>query len=162
MVWQSFCPEAVIGRFICSTVVIGLPYHPKTVIWLLLRWGLLCPSVIQLLHSGASITDCPGRSREGGSHPWVLEHVFIMWISCGSLAVIAIGSQVKLPHRGSNDQQVPVLSFCSRQWGGTSSHVFLSNRGSGVGSGFHKILSLNWQWQHVAKQGGLGPLACGS
>ena len=53
-----------------------------------------------------------------------------MYISCGYFGVIAAVSQVKLPHRGSNNQQTLVLSFCPSQWGGTSSHIFLSNRRS--------------------------------
>ena len=73
-------------------------------------------SPIQLLYSGTSITDCPSTSREHGSHLWVLECVFIMWINCGSFAVITARPQVKLPHRGSNDQQILALSFCFRQW----------------------------------------------
>ena len=118
--------------------------------------------LVQLLHSGVSKTDGPGTSREHGSPLWVLEYIVIMWINCGSFAGIGVGPQVKLPHRNSNNQQIQALSFCFRWWGGTSSQVFLSNGGCSVGGGFHKILSLNWWWQHVAKQGGLGPPAHGS
>ena len=131
--------------FIHSTVLIGLPCCPKAVIRPLFRQGLLCPLLVQLLHSDASKTNGPCTSRECGSHPWVLECVVIMWINCGSFAVIAARSQIKPHHGGSNNQQISALSFCFRQWGGTSSQVFLSNGGCGVGGGFHKILSLNWQ-----------------
>ena len=83
--------------FIHSTTVTGSPYHPKVVIQILLRQGLLHLSLIQLLHSGASITDYPGRCREGGSHPLVLECVFIMWISCGSFGLSPLGPKSSCP-----------------------------------------------------------------
>ena len=154
--WQIYLPidSLYLVYLLNSSNWIAMP--PKAVIWPLFRWGLLHPLPIQLCHSDASETDGPGTSRECDSHPWVLECVVIMWINCGSFVVITSGHQVKLPHRGSNDQQIPALSLCFRQWGGTSSQAFLSNGGCGVGGGFHKILSLNWQWQYMTKQGGLG------
>ena len=49
----------------------------------------ICLSLIKLLYSGTSVTDCPGRPRENSSHPWVPECVFI---SCGYSGVITARS----------------------------------------------------------------------
>ena len=118
----------------------------------LFRQGPSCLLFIQLLYNSAFITDCLGRPREGGSHPRVLECI----LSSGSFGTIAMGSQAELPYRGSDNKQLPIFSFCSRQQGVASSHVFLSSRWSGGGCGFCKILTLNRQSQYAVKQGGWG------
>ena len=125
----------------------GLPLCLKVGILLLFKPGPSPLLFIQLLYSGTFITDCLGRSREGGSHPQVPECI----LNSGSFGTIAMGSLVELPYRGSDNKQVPISSFCSGQQGGASSCVFLRSRWSGWGGGFCKILSLNRQSQHMAK-----------
>ena len=121
----------------------------------LFRQGLSHLLFIQLLYSGAFITDCLGRPSEGGGHPQVLECI----LSSTSFRTITMGSQAELPYKGSDNRQVLIFSFCSSQWGGASSCVFLSSGRSGGGGGFHKILSLNRQSQYAVKQSGLRPPA---
>ena len=83
MALQSFYPEVVICRFVCSTAVLGLPHHSEAVIWLFLRQGLLCLSLVQLLHSGTSITDCPEKVA---AIRW-FQNVFS---SCGSVVYLFV------------------------------------------------------------------------
>ena len=37
-------------------------------------------------------------------------------LSSGSFGTIAVGSQIELPYRGSDNKQVPTFSFCSGCW----------------------------------------------
>ena len=52
----SFCTEAVISSLTCSKLVVGSPYCPNVVIWLFTTPGPFSTSLLQLLHSGTSIT----------------------------------------------------------------------------------------------------------
>ena len=100
-----------------------------------------------LYSSNSFVTDYPGRPREHGNHPQLPEYI----LSSGSFGTIAMGSQVELPYRVSDNKQLSIFSFCSGWWGGAFSHVFLSSRWSGGSGGFCKILSFNRWSQYAVK-----------
>ena len=64
LAFHHFCPKTVISPFLHSEAVVSSSHHPKAVFQLLLRWGPFSTSLLQLLHSGTCITDCPGCSRK--------------------------------------------------------------------------------------------------
>ena len=89
--WQSYLPIGglyLVGPLNSSSWV---TLHPTMGILLLFQWGL---SLIQLLYSGASITDCSGRPRENSSHLWVPECAFI---SCWYLRILLPGPKLSCP-----------------------------------------------------------------
>ena len=73
--------------------LLGLFYHTKVGILPLFRQGPLHLIFIQLLHNSTFITDYPGRPREHGGHPQLLEYI----LSSGSFWTITMGPKLSCP-----------------------------------------------------------------